>query len=535
MGTTTSYVPYSYRRICDLCGVLHSITDMHKQGPYVYCSDHAGERTSEELDRANARQRPFRVLPVPNAKPEDLKAPDVFEAEESVIFDLVGACRAGSSRYLQVVSGTPTAIPYTTDVIPVNAWGIVYYYNLLLRTYPRGHVDVWTTKATTALTEAAVTLRARQTLTGTRATNSFYGGFLASGATNYYAEDTAIAGLALLYAYRAIGGIENLAAARAAANFLRNLQAIGSNGTNYTSTDSVGTGRLYTGGITNYVWSGAGFFSDHRFYPSMLLALWFWNELRLTDGDQTIGATAVITDEFTTAPARLMSLCMGDLRDFWETGTYDAVKLAIRNGFTATTPAEGFNAYPAVKPHTAITGTGAWEYQDGPSATGTTITAMNFAKALASLYAVDGLTAQITTIDDWLQTFTSNSAYETASSTPARTLQRATTGTYDPSVSLAKYLLVRDSSASYAATKKNASSLYDWGAFGLMSPLWASRRANAFKNARFNASLDRRRFSDGLPSDGHWDERGIQRGRQGLTWQTSFEESPLEHGSGVQF
>lgn len=535
MGTTTSYVPYDYRRVCDLCGNLFNISRMHKQGPYTYCDAHAGERTNEELDRANARQRPFRILPVPNAKPEDLRAPDVFEAEESVIFDLVGACRAGSSRYLQVLSGSPAPIPYTSDVIPVNAWGIVFYYGLLLRTYPAGHVDVWTAKATAALRAAADTLRALQTLTGSRATNSFYGGFLASGGTNYYAEDTAVAGLAMLYAYRALGGIEYLAAARAAANFLRNLQAIGSNGTNFTSSDAAGTSRLYTGGITNYVVNFAGFFSDHRLYPSMLLALRFWSELKTTDGDQAIGATAAIASEFDTAPSRLLSLCMGDLRSFWEDGTFDAIRLDVRTGLSATTPAECFNAFPAAKAHTPVVGTGAWEYQDGASATGTTITAMNFAKALSALYAVDGLTEQLEAVDDWLQTFTSNSTYETGTGVPTRTLQHVTTGTYDPSVTLAKYLLVRDASASYAAIKKNASSLYDWGAFGLMSPLWATRRALAFKNARYNACLDRRRFSDGLPSDGYWDDRGIQRGRQGLTWQTSFEESPLEHGSGVQF
>lgn len=533
MSTTTGYVPYDFRRCCDLCGNLYNISKMYKKGPYVYCLDHAGERIAEELDRGNARQRPFRILPVPNAKPEDLGQPDTFETEESTIYALLDLTRAAGARYAQVASGMATALPNAADVIPVNAWACRHYYDLSLATYPRGHTDVWHAQALARLRTSADVILALQTVSGTRATNSYYGGLLATGASYYYSEDAMIGGLAFLYAYRTLGDLKYLYGARAAASFLRNMQAVGSNGVNFTSSDSSGLARLYTGGITNFVSTQTGFYTDHRFYPSSLLALQFWNELKLTDGDQSLGATAAITSEFTTAPSKLLSACMADLRTFWQTGTYDAVALTVRTGFSATTPAECFNAFPAAKSFAGVTGTGAWEYQDAASATGTTITAMNFAKGMAGMYAVDGLSDQVKAIDDWMQTFTSNATYETAASTSAYTLARATTGTYDPTVAPAKYLLVRDSAASYAATKKNASSLYDWGAFGLLSPLWATRRALAFKLARNAACQDRRRLSDGQPSDGFWDDRGFQRGRQGLTWQSNFSET-LEHGSGVQ-
>lgn len=535
MGTTTAYVPYDYRRLCDLCGNLYNISKMYRKGPYTYCLDHAGERISEELDRGNARQRPFRILPVPNAKPEDQGQPDVFESEESAIFTLINAARAGGARYLEVVSGTPGVLALAADVIPTNAWAAMHYYNLALATYPRGHVDVWHAQALADLRAVADVVLALQTTTGSVATNAYYGGFLASGSNFYYSEDASIAGLAMLYAYRLLGDLKYLYAARAAASFLRNLQAIGSHGTYYTSSDAAGQNRLYTGAVTNFV-NAAAFFADHRFYPSGLMALWLWNELRLTDGDRTIGASATIAGAFTAVPAKLMTACMADMRTFWEAGTFDNTLLKIVNGFTGASPHECFNAFPAFKPNTSsigayITGTGSWIYQDAAT-TGTAITALNWAKGIASLYAVDGLSAQVTALDDYLQTFTSNPAYQTGVASEG-SLAHAVTGTYVASTAPAKFLLVRDASNGYSAIAKNGSGLYDWGAFGLMSPIWASRRAYAFKLARNAACLPQRRLSDGLPTDGNWDDRGFQRGRQGLTWQTSFLEA-LDHGSGVQ-
>lgn len=521
MGTTTSYVPYDYRRTCDLCGNLYNISKMFKKGPYTYCLDHAGERINEELDRGNARQRPFRILPVPNAKPEDLSQPDVFESDESVVFALLDQAVAGGARYLSVVSGSPTVLPNANDVIPTNAWACIHYYGLALAVYPKGHTDVWHAQAQARMRTSADKLLALQSVSGTRATSSYYGGFLASGGSYYYAEDAATAGLSVLYAYRLLGDLKYLYAARAAASFLRNLQAVGSNGVNFTSSDAAGTARLYTGAVTSYVSTSAGFYADHRFYPSSLLALQLWNELKLTDGDQQIGATAAVSGDFTTTPQKLMSACMADLHAYW----------ASAAGFTTTAPAEYFNAYPLVKPHSNATGSGAWEYEDGGSAQGTIISSLNLAKGLGALFAVDGLTPQVTAIFDWLQTFTSNSAFETVTPISEGALARATTGKYDPTLGVAQLLLVRDSANGYAAIAKNGGSLYDWGAYGLLSPIWSARNGATFKLGRNAAGQPRRRLSDGLPSDGFWDDRGFQRGRQGLSMQTDFVEV-LAHGPG---
>lgn len=530
MNTLTGYVPYDYRRCCDLCGNLWNRSQMYRQGQYMVCSDHVGERTDEELDRANARQRPFRVLPVPYAKPEDQSQPDVFVREESMIFELLDHATRGGARYLSVDSGSATSLPNAEDVVTTNAWASWYYYGLATATYPKGHQDLWRAQALTELRASADVLVSLQSLTGSRNTNPFYGGFLATGGTTYFCEDAAVGGLAVLYAYRLLRDGKYLAAARAAASFLRNLQAIGSDGTHFTASDVAGTARLYTGGITNAVSTTSGFYADHRFYASSLLALWFWNELKLTDGDQSLGAGAVIAGSFDTAPAKTLSASMDDLREFWATGTYDVSARAVLTGLSTTTPAECFNAYPAVKPNSSAIGTGAWEFVDGNAATGTKITGLSLAKGIASLHAVDGLSAEVLALAAWLQTFTSNPSFETAATTSRGGLQHAVTGSYDPTQGIAKYLLVRDPHT-FASATMNGASLYDWGAFGLLSPVWSTRPALGFKMGRVGAAQLRRRLSDGLPSDGFWDDSGLLRGRQGLAWQTGFREA-LVHGGG---
>ncbi len=527
MGTTTSYVPYDYRRVCDLCGNLFNRSRLHRKGQYTYCDAHAGERISEQLDRANARQKPFRILPVPNAKPDDEKRPDTFEGEESLIFNLIDFARAGGARYANVASGSPAPRANSNDVISVNAWACLYYYGRLGQSYTAGHVDVWRDQLLAHMRIAADALLDRQTLTGTRATNSFWGGFLGAGCTVYTTEDTMVSTLACVYAFRILGDIKYIAAARAGASFLRNCQAIGSCGVNFTSSDEAGTARLYTGAITRCVYDAAGFYSDHLFYPSGLIALLAWTELRITDGDQSIGATAAIAGDFTTAPTRALSASINDLRGFWETGTYDTVTRDVRTGLSSTTPAECFNAYPRLKPEVGFYGTGSWQYQDGFSSTGTTITSLNFAKALWALYGADGASSQVTTISDWLAAFTANPDYATAAGTSAAALQREETGTY-VAPTPTTLMLVRDP-VTLAPVALNGSSRYDWGAFGLLSPLLSRRQASGFKEARWQACIERKRFADGLPSDGDWAESGIVRGRQGLSYQTGFSEV-LEHG-----
>lgn len=515
--TTYRYEPRNFRRVCDVCGLLRNFSEMHKQDELWVCTYDAGERVRTELDRGNANQRPFTIKPVPYPKPQSDYYPNLLETDDAAVFNFLAQQVTARCRYELVQSGHAVA-PVLGDSLPALSWAARYFYDLIQENDPSRRLLIPDAKVYLAQIAAYVTTRQQGfglSSTSTRANDAFYGGFLEPGATTWTTNDTASCGLALLYAYRVLGNLSYRDGARAAASYLRNVQAIGSNGTNYTSTDAAGSGRLYTGSLASEVSTASGFYSNSLFYPSALLALEFWNELKTTDGDQSVGATGTPTG-FSTIPAQLLSLSITDLRDCWSTGITDSTGTLV-NGLSSTTPAEFFNAFPAVKPNfTLLGGTGLWEYAD---AAGTEISSQNFSQALSSLYSYEGATSQVTAISDWLRSFTSNADFETPANTSIPVLYRGTTGTYDPTIAPATLLTVR---ASGGAVKVNGSSLYDWGSFGLLSRLWASRNKGSFMQSRLYPLNIVQRYFDGNANDGLTSDRIILRGESGLTFQTAF-------------
>jgi hypothetical protein len=278
---------------------------------------------------------------------------------------------------------------------------------------------------------------------------------------------------------------------------------------------------------TSGVDPGQNFYSNHLFYPSGLVALEFWNELKTTDGDQSIGATTAVNG-FDTIPAQLLSQSITDMRDCWETGIQTATTVVV-NGFSTTTPKEYFNAYPAVKfGFDSISGTGLWEYADGNSADGTAITSQNFALALSSLFAYEGKSTQVTTILAWLRAFSSNADLETPDNTSPSVLARSTTGDYSPTLTLSTLLTVVD-------TTENGSSLYDWGAFGMLSPLLAATDMTSFKSSRLGPLNIRQRYDDGTRNDGLEYDRIELRGLSGLSYQSAFSSDTNDAGGPTSF
>jgi len=524
--TPDKYSPYP--RVCDICGQLRTINSMRKlDGQTWVCDKHQGERTRIMLDTLNAHARPPQTWPNRDAKPQNPLYPNSLEADESALFNFIDQQISNQARYERVTSGDGS--PLGVNIVQTMAWSGRYLYDLIVQnTRPERFI----TRGKQLLTVAADYIYSRQRGFGlvpgaARATDAFWGGVLEPSATSYVTSDIAAAGLALLYAYRVLGTGSYLAGARGAASYLRNVQAIGRYAVQFTSSDSAGTARLYTGAVASEVSTtvgidaGESFYSTHAFYPEGLITLEFWNELETTDGDQTIGATGTGGDAFISAPSQLLSQSITDMRECWTDGITDSTGTLVV-GLSSTTPREWFNAYPATKPHFTITGTGLWEFSDGGAAIGTTLTAQNYAIALGSLYAYEGASTQVTTISDWLRTFTSNEDFETADDTSTADLARATTGDYDPTVSLSTLLQVRDPDDDYAAVAMNGSSLYDWGAFGVLARLWASRNATSFLSARINALNVQQRFDDGTPSDGLYFDRIELRGMSGLTFQTAF-------------
>jgi len=511
MGELGTYDPFNYPRLCDVCGNRRRIGKMSKlPGAVWVCESHKDERIAVELDRLNAKKKPYNIIPVPNAKPGS-QYPDVMEAEEAVIMNFVDRMVVAGTRYEQIISGQP--VPVSGEGVAAMAWAGRYLYTVITDTRTPARV---VTHAKGLLLSIASQLRARQqgfglSASSTRANDAFYGGFFDSGGFAWFSDTAAVAGLAMLYAYRVFGTTSYLVSARAAASFLRNVQAIGSNGTFFTSSDSAGTARLNTGGLVSYILNNANFAPSYQIFPSCLVTLQFWNELTTTDGDQSIGATAAVTG-FASIPAQLMSTSMTQLRACWTNGIAE-VGGTVVNGLSASTPREFFYSYPS--------GTGQWWFQNGNAIGGTTVSSLNFATALMALYAYEGATTQVTEIDDWMRGFTSNPSFETAENTSAYTLARATTGDYDATVCPATLLQVRDASASYAASSLNGSSVYDWGAFGLLSPLWSSRHGGTFASARASAFGKRERFSDGSSTDGDYVDWISLLGLSGLSYQTA--------------
>ncbi len=531
-SSTTPYRPRSYRRVCDVCGNLRQIEEMHKQDTLWVCTYDAGERVRTELDRGNARQRPFTIRPVPHPKPWDNYYPNLLETDDAAVFNFLTQQVSAQCRFERVESGHGV---YTSagGALPALSWAARYFYDLIQENDPSRALLIPRAKVLLQTIADFLLTRQRGALTGffptsTQASDAFYGGFLASGATVYITDDTSTSGLALLYAYRILGTRSYLDGARAAASYLRNVQAIGSNGSQHTSTDAAGTGRLYTGAVCSQVSTtfgidpGQNFYSNHLFYPGGLIALEFWNELKTTDGDRSIGATTAVNG-FDTTPAQLLSRSITDMRTCWETGITDSTGTLI-NGFSATTPKEFFNAYPLAKSGFTVFGTGRWEYADGNAASGTQITAQNFSQAISSLYNYEGATSQVTGISDWLRTFTSNPDFETPANTSTSVLYQGTTGTYNPVDSLATLLTV-------VGATENGSSLYDWGAFGLMSRLWASRNKGSFRQSRLFPLNTVQRFYNGNDTDGLSTDRVILRGLSGLSMQTGFSSDTLNPGA----
>ncbi len=520
MGELGTYKPYDYPRLCDVCGNRRRISSMVKKPGSVWvCDIHVDERTAVELDRLGANQRPYKIIPVPNPKP-DSPYPDVMQAEEAVIMNFVDRMVDAGSRYESVASGMPAAL--SGQMISGLSWSARYLYAVITDISTPARVLV---HAKALLASIAAQLLTRQAgfgllPTATRDTVAFYGAFQELGASVYVTDDAATGGLAMLYAYRVFGTAQYLVSARAAASYLGNVQAIGRAGEHFTSSDAAGTARLNTGAVASEVSTVTGMYSNHAFYPSGLLTLEFWKALTTTDGDQSIGATSAVSG-FDTSPDQLMSAAMAQMRAFWLTGVRDAAAETY-TGLSATTPREFFNAYPEVKPEfPAIAGTGRWEFQDGPVATGTLVTGLNFAVALSALYAYEGYSTQVAAVDAWLRAFTADSDTDTPEGTSISELARSDTGDFDATACIPTLLLVRDPGAEYSAIAENGSSLYDWGAFGVLSPMWAAKHGATFPNARRSAFGVRQRYQDGSISDGDYVDWISLRGQSGLSYQTA--------------
>src|SRR5262245_17916576 len=128
MGVYSPYVPGDYPRVCDICGLptrRHLLTK--KDGLYI-CNLHPGWRTKQELDREIARQKPFRILPIPDAKPEDRTGPKVAQDIDGDILNFLDRLVTASAAYENVKSGRASLTASTSGVATAMGWAARYCY-----------------------------------------------------------------------------------------------------------------------------------------------------------------------------------------------------------------------------------------------------------------------------------------------------------------------------------------------------------------------------------------------------------------------
>lgn len=308
---------------------------------------------------------------------------------------------------------------------------------------------------------------------------------------DYQVLPSAAAGIALLRAYQVFGDAIYASAARACAWFVRNLQCGDLLPTKPASSDAAGLVAKHWG-----AWSGRMVFGtdntyshDNIYRVGSLLCLRFMALYLEVLGDETIGSPTINTTDplagvqtWRGSRAALVSTSIAEARAFWFTAQRDATLGQSLLGFSSETPTDGFNSYPAVKGG-AVFGAGVGSWIWGTSTLDTSITGRDWALGISSMYAVDGASAFVTGVFDWLMTATSNAAFELPATYDDALVLRGTRGTYSPKTALASAITVRTSGLNFI-TPTNASSSYKLGATGLLAELYSARQQAAFKETK---------------------------------------------------
>ncbi len=276
------------------------------------------------------------------------------------------------------------------------AWSALYLYDIITEA---ARPVRWVSQARTKLRDLANWLYSHQhggPSSGTYADSTIQWGAYnrsTNGGEDFYTEDSAAAGLALLRAYQVFSDDRYLAAARACAWFLR-LPSVGDKlSSRPSSTDSAGSSAKHWGMWTHRVLLNSTYDFDHRYYPGDLVGLSCSTCSRQSSVTKPSARPALRLYFRARGPrwSRLPSPRRGrsGKRHSGAWRTEAAVK-----GFSTGAPREFFDSYPADKG--SFTGRGSWQYQDAALSTGTLITAASWAMGVRAFYAVDGASSFVT-------------------------------------------------------------------------------------------------------------------------------------------
>lgn len=520
MRTSIQGKKNDYLRSCSFCGRLVLRSTMVKKDGYLACKDDAKGRERLTLDKLNAAAlKPRRWRPAKDRLSDRDNELDVFQADEAIIFNAIS-----NNPTVQFcdLTGRKTSDPaHIIGRFRATGYQARALYQIIAENKrPAAVVN----RAKTLLVALANSIVSGQNISGDPSSNLLYG-YLNIGTGYMDAEAQSICGWAVLGAWLAIGTMSYYTAAVAFAHSLRNLQS-SAYAPVFTSSDSGGTSPLYTGGWSHgFDVSGSRY--DHRFYPGDLIGAEFLTALKAVAGDISIGATATI-GFFSQVPSTSITTCINDALNFWRNGVLESSSVSTVNGLSAVSPRELFNAFPANKQSAIFTmaGTGNWEYADGDYTTGSTVNALNTAKGLHALWSADGFSAQVTAFWNYLQALGADATFATPAGASDYTLYRSATGTFDPTLAPPTQFNAR--------TAKNATSFYDWGAWGILADLQTAKNAGKFTAARTALGVKRYRYRDGTDNDVPLDHVGLV-GTSGLSYQTSFAAfADLERASMVE-
>lgn len=492
-----TYRPGTILRPCDLCGVRFRSDELVRSADGKFrCMRWCVEQTQLERDLIVAAADTNGALktapPPPYGVPYLFK--DAYE-QEGILLNflavnpIVDASWTGGIRMGAAPAATLRSlgrVQVTAGSYSLRTAGETMRYLYGLITENKRPLQ-WITLAKAKLRELAdwaISLQTGFGVSPTLTKSNAIGYGQVAAAIGTLTADQGRMGLGLVYAYLALGDVKYLTSARAVADYVTNMQSGGLLSASFkpSSTDAAGSNPINYGTWTRTA-NGAGNSSDHVYQPDSLVCLEFLRALYNIVGDEMHGADTTITGHFTQVPQQLLSVSMAAARAFWSTGCFDAVTGTTVNGFTSTAPREFFNSYPTTKAIAPV-GTGSWEYQDGGSASGTLITASNWAVGLRALYAYEGYSAQVSSIWTWLMGFISNPAFLPTST--SRSQDTPTTlsllGTYNPKLSLTTLLQVR--TATFAQAAMNGSSTYDWQCAGMLSPIQGAKDPGSLDSAK---------------------------------------------------
>lgn len=456
--TTTSYVPRDYRRTCDLCGNLWNRSQLTRRRNWIFCPDceDRGTRIIEEENDAIARQRPFRILPVPNPKPLLIDNLYNYIAEEGILFDFV--LKTAPARTLGGASDPAAAAAAAAYLVDIVARG----------TRPA----VWLASASSVAVTSLSYLLTQQTGSplgpASTAADPRYGGFLVGG--SYSTTTTIAAGLAFIKAYATFGTPGYLTAANRCATFLRHAQCGDINTVRHTVYPNGGA-PYHVGGIDAALNDSTGVQSG-SFVTDDGYALAFFAALSAVVGSSATYGDVAVTAFFTAATSATLVTMIGELAAFLEVGPTDSAHGDARTSPLSTTAPRG--TYVAFLSDGS--GAGSW---GAP----TTVTGIGIAKALAGLFAVNGADTVVASMLAWLAAIGPNAVNATpAANTPQQTLN-GITGTFAPSTSPA---------TSYTATApftEATGALYDLAALGVLAPVLSVTSAASLRTARTAVSM----------------------------------------------